>query len=191
MTPQQVQFSDFELNHQRFELRRAGRRIRLERKPMELLILLTEKQGQLVGREEIIERLWGKDLYFDAERGINNAIRKIRAALNDNPEKPRFVETVVGKGYRFIGPIQPLPTPVAQQPVIKEFGASQPLPADQTWAWRSRLTAALVSLLAVTLLAGGVIMALRLKRSERSIDPLDCRPSPHKSIQRSQSGILR
>jgi DNA-binding winged helix-turn-helix (wHTH) protein len=97
-----LQFGDFQLDSGQFELRRGGRRIRLERKPMELLILLTGKQGQLVPREEIIQEVWGRDVYFDAERGVNNAVRKIRSALNDNPDHPRFVETIVGKGYRFI-----------------------------------------------------------------------------------------
>jgi TolB-like protein/DNA-binding winged helix-turn-helix (wHTH) protein len=101
-----LRFRDYELDPDGFELSRAGHRLRLERKPMELLILLAEKQGQLVKREEIIENIWGKDLFFDAENGVNNAIRKIRSALNDDPEQPRFVETSVGKGYRFIAPVE-------------------------------------------------------------------------------------
>jgi DNA-binding winged helix-turn-helix (wHTH) protein len=106
MNRPQVRSHDFKLDPGRFELRRAGRTIRLERKPMELLMLLTERPGQLIAREEIIERVWGQDLFFDAERGINNAIRKTRVALTDDLERPRFVETVVGKGYRFIAPIK-------------------------------------------------------------------------------------
>src|SRR5262249_43826429 len=99
-------FRDFQLNPGQFRLRRSGYRIRLERKPLELLILLAEKQGQLVSREEIVERIWGKGVFFDAERGVNNAVRKIRSALNDDAERPQFVETVLGKGYRFIAPIE-------------------------------------------------------------------------------------
>ena len=106
MTPRHVRFQDFELDTGRFELRRAGHRIRLERKPMELLILLVEKQGQLVARQEIIERIWGKDFFFDADHGVNTLIRKLRAALNDDSDHPRFVETEVGKGYRFIGRLE-------------------------------------------------------------------------------------
>jgi TolB-like protein/DNA-binding winged helix-turn-helix (wHTH) protein/Flp pilus assembly protein TadD len=106
MPSTKLRFRDCQLDPDGFELRRAGHRLRLERKPMELLILLAEKQGQLVKREEIIEKLWGKDFFFDAENGINNAIRKIRSALNDDPEQPRFVETSVGKGYRFIAPVE-------------------------------------------------------------------------------------
>src|SRR5881628_331862 len=106
MSSAKLRFRDYQLDPDGFELCRAGHRLRLERKPMELLILLAEKQGHLVKREEIVEKLWGKDFFFDSENGINNAIRKIRSALNDDPEQPRFVETSVGKGYRFIAPVQ-------------------------------------------------------------------------------------
>jgi TolB-like protein/DNA-binding winged helix-turn-helix (wHTH) protein len=106
MPSTKLRFRDCELDADGFVLSRAGHRLRLERKPMELLILLAEKQGQLVKREEIIEKVWGKDFFFDAENGINNAIRKIRSALNDDSEQPRFVETTVGKGYRFIAPVE-------------------------------------------------------------------------------------
>ena len=71
---------------------------------MEILTLLVESNGQLVNRDQIIERIWGKGVFLDTEQGINTAIRKIRQALGDDPEQPRFVETVTGKGYRFIAP---------------------------------------------------------------------------------------
>jgi TolB-like protein/DNA-binding winged helix-turn-helix (wHTH) protein/Tfp pilus assembly protein PilF len=72
---------------------------------MELLILLVERQGELVTREEIAKRLWGEDVFVDVDHGINVAVRKIRVVLRDDPEKPRFVETIVGKGYRFAAPV--------------------------------------------------------------------------------------
>jgi TolB-like protein/Flp pilus assembly protein TadD len=114
-------------------------------------------------------------LFFDAERGINNAIRKIRAALNDNPERPRFVETVVGKGYRFIGPIQLLAKPDAQQSLTKEsqakeFGAKHTLPV-QRWMRRSSVAVALTALLVVSLFAFVVIVTLRLERSRAAGAP--------------------
>ena len=68
---------------------------------MELLILLVQRRGELVSREEIAGRLWGKDVFLDVDHSINTAVRKIRTTLRDDPEKPRFLETVVGKGYRF------------------------------------------------------------------------------------------
>jgi TolB-like protein/DNA-binding winged helix-turn-helix (wHTH) protein len=72
---------------------------------MDLLILLVERQGELVSRDEIAGRLWGQDVFVDIEHGINTAVRKVRMALRDDPEKPRFIETVVGKGYRFAVPV--------------------------------------------------------------------------------------
>ena len=95
-------FGDFELDPSGFELRRLDRPLKLERIPMELLILLLEKKGQVVSRQEIIERLWGKDVFIDTEHGINTAVRKIRTALREDVERPRFIQTVSGKGYRFV-----------------------------------------------------------------------------------------
>jgi len=105
-------FGDFELDVRGYELRRKGRRIRLERQPMDLLILLVERRQQLVTREDIVARLWGQDVFVDVETGINTAIRKIRQALNDSPERHRagaFVETVSGKGYRFASDVLVVP----------------------------------------------------------------------------------
>jgi TolB-like protein/DNA-binding winged helix-turn-helix (wHTH) protein/Flp pilus assembly protein TadD len=97
-----IQFDEFVLDRKRYELLRGGRRLRLEKLPMELLILLVEKQGELVNRQEIVERLWGPGVFVDTEHGINTAVRKIRTVLRDDPEQPRFVHTVTGKGYRFV-----------------------------------------------------------------------------------------
>jgi TolB-like protein/DNA-binding winged helix-turn-helix (wHTH) protein len=99
------EFGDFKVDCDRFELSRAGRTLKLERKPMELLILLAAGNGHLITRTEIIERLWDSEVFVDTEHGINTAIRKIRQVLGDDPERPRFVQTVTGKGYRFIAPI--------------------------------------------------------------------------------------
>jgi DNA-binding winged helix-turn-helix (wHTH) protein/TolB-like protein/Tfp pilus assembly protein PilF len=98
--------SGIELDLGRYELRRHGRRVRLEKKPMDLLIFLVSRRDQLVSRKEIIAKLWRSDLFIDTEPNINNIIRKIRSALGDGSGKPRFLETVVGKGYRFVGPIR-------------------------------------------------------------------------------------
>jgi DNA-binding winged helix-turn-helix (wHTH) protein/tetratricopeptide (TPR) repeat protein len=95
-----------ELDLGRYELRRSGRRVKLEKKPMELLIFLVGRREQMVSREDIVKRLWRSDLFIDADRNLNNIVRKIRTALGDDSVKPRFVETVVGKGYRFIGPLR-------------------------------------------------------------------------------------
>src|SRR5690242_14718371 len=93
---------DLELDPRAYELRRAGRPLKLERIPMELLLLLVDLRGQLVTREQIIERIWGKDVFLDADTSINSAIRKIRLVLKDDPENVRFIQTVTGRGYRFV-----------------------------------------------------------------------------------------
>ena len=97
---------EVELDLGRYELRRSGRRVKLEKKPMELLIYLVGRRDQMVSREDIVKKLWRSNLFIDTERNLNNIVRKIRTALADNSDKPRFLETVVGKGYRFIGPVR-------------------------------------------------------------------------------------
>jgi TolB-like protein/DNA-binding winged helix-turn-helix (wHTH) protein len=112
------QFSDFRLDCGAFELLRNGDPLRVERKPMELLILLASRQGELVTRKEIAERLWSSDVFVDTEHGINTAIRKLRHLLLDDPENPQFIQTVTGMGYRFIAPVTTV-----------ETSSSEPAPA--------------------------------------------------------------
>ena len=88
---------DIELDLGRYELRRQGQRVKLEKKPMELLIFLVSRREQLVSRQEIVSKLWGSDLFIDTEPNINNIVRKIRSALDDDSAKPRFLETVSGQ----------------------------------------------------------------------------------------------
>jgi DNA-binding winged helix-turn-helix (wHTH) protein/tetratricopeptide (TPR) repeat protein len=111
---------EVELDLGRYELRRFGRRVKLEKKPMDLLIFLVGRRDQMVSREEIVKKLWRSSLFIDTERNLNNIIRKIRTALGDDSDKPRFLETVVGKGYRFIGPVRVID---AQHP-SSDFGRS-------------------------------------------------------------------
>ena len=119
-----VRFEDFELDLRSYQVRRSGRPLKLERIPMEILFLLAVRPGQLVTREEIIEKLWGKDVFLDTDNAINTAVRKIRHVLKDDSEQPRFVQTVTGRGYRFIAQIAEVGSPkiretmaVQQKPV--------------------------------------------------------------------------
>ena len=100
-------FGDFELDVSAYALRWKGRRVRIERRPMDLLILLVERRGALVTRAEIIDRLWGSDVFVEVDVAINSAVRKVRQALRDPADKPAYVETVQGKGYRFVADITP------------------------------------------------------------------------------------
>jgi len=97
---------EFELDLGAYELRRAGQPIKLGRIPMELLRLLIEQRGQLVTRDQMVERVWGKGVFVDTDNSINAAIRRVRQILDDAPEQPQFVQTIVGRGYRFIANIQ-------------------------------------------------------------------------------------
>jgi TolB-like protein/DNA-binding winged helix-turn-helix (wHTH) protein len=105
MSSENFRFEDFELDRAAYQLRRAGQAVHLERIPLELLFLLVERRGQLLTRQEILERIWGKEVFVDVDNSINTAVRKIRQALTDNPDAPRFLYTVPGKGYRFVAPI--------------------------------------------------------------------------------------
>jgi DNA-binding winged helix-turn-helix (wHTH) protein len=96
---------DLELDRGAYELRRSGEPLRLSRIPMELLLLLVERRGELVTRNEIVERIWGKDVFLDTDNSINAAVRKLRQVLDDDPEQPRFVHTVTGMGYRFVASV--------------------------------------------------------------------------------------
>jgi DNA-binding winged helix-turn-helix (wHTH) protein len=102
MADKRVRFAEFELDFGHFQLYRRGERVCLEGLPLQLLMYLVEKQKQLVTREQIADALWGKDVFVDVEQGINTAIRKIRIALEDDSGQPRFLQTVVGRGYRFV-----------------------------------------------------------------------------------------
>jgi DNA-binding winged helix-turn-helix (wHTH) protein len=98
-------FGDFELDPSAYQLRRNGQIVHLERIPLELLNLLTERSGQVVTREEILEHIWGKGVFIDTESSINTAVRKIRRALHDDADAPRFIITIPAKGYRFVMPV--------------------------------------------------------------------------------------
>lgn len=104
-----LRFERNELDVERYELRRMGRRQRLPRVPMELLLLLIERRNRLVTRQEIAEHLWSQPESVDVVQGINSAINRLRAVLNDDSAKPRCIETVIGKGYRFIADIEEIP----------------------------------------------------------------------------------
>lgn len=99
---QRVRFGEFELDFGHFQLYWKGEAVPLEGLPMHLLMHLVERRRQLVTREEIADVLWGKDVFVDVEQGINTAIRKIRIALDDNSSHPKLLQTVVGRGYRFV-----------------------------------------------------------------------------------------
>jgi TolB-like protein/Flp pilus assembly protein TadD len=103
---QTLRFGEFELDVADCELRRNGHPIRLERQPMDLLVLLAQRPRQLVLRADIVATLWGSDVFVDVETGVNTAVRKLRQALGESPDAVSYVETVPGRGYRFIADVE-------------------------------------------------------------------------------------
>ncbi len=118
--PEPFRFEEFDLDLERYELRRSGQAVKLERIPMELLILLLQNNGKLVRREAINRRLWGENAYQDTDHSVNTAVNKLRYILRDDPRDPRFIQTVVGQGYRFIGDLatDPIPAPHLPDPIL-------------------------------------------------------------------------
>jgi TolB-like protein/DNA-binding winged helix-turn-helix (wHTH) protein/tetratricopeptide (TPR) repeat protein len=125
---QRFRFGDFTLDLAAYRLHRGERAVKLERQPMDLLILLVERRGHLVSRAEIADRLWGADVFVDVETGVNTAVRKVRLALGDSPDAPAFVETVSGKGYRFIAAVQANQPPEASAAPRRPVDAPRPVP---------------------------------------------------------------
>ena len=145
---------DYELDRRAYQLRRSGRVLRLERIPMELLLLLVDQRGELVSRAQIVETIWGKDVFLDTDNSINSAIRKIRRVLRDDPDNPRFILTIPGKGYRFIAPV--IAGEIEEQQAPESPVAKVPAPG-QAAAWvekpRERMPARARWLAVVALLA--------------------------------------
>ena len=104
-SPRLIRFGVFELDLHSGELQRQGRKIRLEGQPVQVLICLLENRGELVTREELHRKLWPADTFVDFEQGLNAAVKRLRQALNDSADNPRFIETLPRRGYRFIAPM--------------------------------------------------------------------------------------
>src|SRR5437868_1683247 len=117
---------DLELDFQSYKLSRGGRVLKLERIPMEILLHLVEQRSQIVTREQIAERIWGKDVFVDTDNSINGAIRKIRHVLRDDSEQPRFIQTITGSGYRFIAAVTDVEVELRTPPsAAKQIAATQ------------------------------------------------------------------
>src|ERR1700746_1413452 len=113
-----VRFAHFEVDFRAGELRKHGRRIRLQDQPLRVLAMLVDRPGEVITREELRLQLWSADTFVDFDHGLNSAVARLRESLNDSAEQPRYVETVPRRGYRFIGTIAvPEAAPVPQDEV--------------------------------------------------------------------------
>jgi DNA-binding winged helix-turn-helix (wHTH) protein/tetratricopeptide (TPR) repeat protein len=139
--------------------------VHLERIPFELLCLLVERNGELVTRGEIVESIWGKDVYLDAESAVSTAVRKVRQALNDNPEAARFIATVPARGYRFVATVhQAEPVPSDPTPQSSQKPTATPAPAASREPPRNLRV--FIASAAILLVAMGIVAFLRLHRAQ-------------------------
>lgn len=132
-SPVVIRFDVFEVDLRAGELYKAGRKIKLQVLPFQALTMLLERAGEIVRREELQERLWSADTFVDFDHSLNTAIKKLRQALGDDNKKPRFVETLPKRGYRFIGTVEPasrLSTPARAPAAASKVGRVAKLRAD-------------------------------------------------------------
>lgn len=120
-----LRFSVFEVDLRERELHKHGMRIRLQEQPFRVLAMLLEHPGEVVGREELQMELWPADTFVDFDHGLNKAINKIRDALGDSAESPRFVETVARRGYRFLAEVKAVEPGTSAERQAKETGVQQ------------------------------------------------------------------
>jgi DNA-binding winged helix-turn-helix (wHTH) protein/TolB-like protein len=153
-----VRFGPFEADLDSGELRRDGKLVPLQDLPFRLLAALLERPGEVVTRADLAQRLWGSETFVDAAAGLNTAVAKLRDALGDVADQPRYVETLPKRGYRFVGPIEPERAAPPAGPAPK----STPLPGPAT---RLRWAAGVIVLIAVT----GALTASRRLPEPRSI----------------------
>jgi TolB-like protein/DNA-binding winged helix-turn-helix (wHTH) protein/Tfp pilus assembly protein PilF len=163
-----VRFDAYIVDFRSAEVFKHGIRIKLQTQPFQILTILLENHGELVSREELRKKLWSEDTFVDFDAGLNAAVRKLREALNESAETPRFIETLPRHGYRFIAPVEPIPDPrpatelsssskttndtptdTASRSVTQEFGPPTGK-ATRNWVWAAASSALGVLLVVLT-----------------------------------------
>jgi cholera toxin transcriptional activator len=124
-------FGAFEADAATGELRRQGVRVRLNAQPFQVLLLLLERPGEVLTREEISRELWSDGTIVDYEHGVNSAVNRLREALGDTANSPRFVETLARRGYRFLAPVERIPFPGVQRQIEEEPGTAVATPTEE------------------------------------------------------------
>src|SRR5450759_2479194 len=158
-------FGVFELDGRSGELRKHGIRIKLQDQPRQVLLLLLEHAGEVVTREQIQKHLWPDNTFVDFDNAINSAVRKLREALGDTAENPRFVETLARRGYRFLVPVSTRTEPKAEP--------ETPAPAAVAGS-RTRP----IAVAGVVVAALGTVLATWLVWRNKTMDSADLRVTP-------------
>jgi eukaryotic-like serine/threonine-protein kinase len=157
-TPDVLRFGVFEVDLREGELRKSGLRVKMQDQPFQVLVMLLERPAAMVSREELQRRLWPADTFVDFDHSLNSAIKKLREALGDQAENPRFIETLHRRGYRFIAPVEGRPGAAGMATGTPQAGPSKASPGAEESAghvvprWRK-----IVALIAALLVAGSVV----------------------------------
>jgi len=156
-------FGVFEVDPRSGELRKQGARVRLRDQSLEVLVMLLERPGDVVTREELQHRLWSTNTFVDFDRGLNKAVNRLREALGDSAESPRFIETLPKRGYRFIAPVKTVAAEGEPELVATPFSYAPERPAlRRRWI----VGAALVSIVVV-----GAVYARLARRQLNATEP--------------------
>ncbi|HXJ12400.1 MAG TPA: winged helix-turn-helix domain-containing protein, partial [Candidatus Limnocylindrales bacterium] len=196
--PSVVRFGAYEADLLSGELRKSGIRLKIQDRPFQILAILLEQPGIVVTREQLQKRLWPEDTFVDFEHGLNTAINKLRDALSDEADNPRFIETLPKRGYRFIAPVSatsaprshvhtvasanaPTPFPAPTIPPLGAAGTSSPAPSSAHGRFRltTYLAASAMLLLCAALIGAGYFFSHSrgsADRSEIRIAPLNGLP---------------
>ena len=149
---QKVKFGVFEVDLATGELRKAGIKVKLQDQPFQVLSALLERQGEIVSREDLRQKIWRDDTFIDFDQGLSKAVNKLREALGDSADNPRFVETLARRGYRFIAPVETECGPAMLAGSSYVAGPKQTPPSRRRiWAWLAASGAVLAIILATGL----------------------------------------
>ncbi len=129
--PAAIRFGIFEVDLHAGELRRQGIKVKLQEQPFQLLVVLLERPGESVTRDELQKKLWPADTFVDFERGLNRAVNKLREALRDDAENPRFIQTLPRRGYRFVAPVEGIGSPGAETAAPSQLVLVAPAPPHE------------------------------------------------------------
>lgn len=166
-SPRYLRFGPFLVDRQRQQVSRAGTRLRLQGKVYQVLVVLIEKQGQVVTREELRQALWPADTHVNYDANVNTTVNKLRQALGESTEKPIYIETIPRKGYSFIGSAEfaelPFPGEEAASQATADPASHEPAPSPRT-APRKWLTLTIVMLILAGVLLGAGAATLWIAR---------------------------
>lgn len=194
-SPEKVRFGVFELDLRAGELRKQGVRIRLQDQPLLILQALLERPGEIVTREELKAKIWPEGTFVDFDHGLHSAMKRLRDALGDSADTPRFIETLARRGYRFIAPVESperpsrlIPTPVESTPAAKSKVGGQFVPPRPFWKVIFPTLGGLVAIFSIcfALNVGGLRNFLSGKISGRSYRSLAVLPLANLSSDPAQ-----